>query len=112
MNVSGHEHHSLIAQVSALTLYGLFGYCAWVVCRNGWRKRRVAQASDVMVVMVEGMTCGGCSGRLTKVLERADGVREAVVSHENGTARVSGDIALEDVHVLIEQAGFDVVEPS
>ena len=73
-SVSGHEHHSFIAQV-LLTLYGLFGYFAWVGCRNGWRKRRVAPASDVMVVVVEGMTCGGCSGRLTKVLERAGGVR-------------------------------------
>ena len=72
----------------------------------------MAQASDTMLVMVDGMTCGGCSGRLTKVLERAGGVREAVVSHEAGTARVSGDIALQDVHALIEQAGFDVVEPS
>ncbi len=38
---------------------------------------------------IEGMMCGHCEARVKKVLEAIDGVKEAVVSHEKGTAVVS-----------------------
>ena len=60
---------------------------------------------------VTGMTCGGCSGRLKKVLERADGVREAVASHEDDSCSITFDPALiseTQLVALIEGAGFNV----
>ena len=38
---------------------------------------------------IEGMMCGHCEATVKKALEALDGVEEAVVSHENGTAVVS-----------------------
>lgn len=38
---------------------------------------------------IEGMMCGHCETAVKKALEAVDGVTEAVVSHENGTAVVT-----------------------
>ena len=38
---------------------------------------------------IEGMMCGHCEATVKKALEALDGVEEAVVSHEEGTAVVS-----------------------
>jgi len=37
---------------------------------------------------IEGMMCGHCEARVKKVLEALDGVEQAEVSHEAGTAVV------------------------
>ena len=38
------------------------------------------------LMKVEGMHCGGCSGRLKRTLEAMPGVESAEASHEDGTA--------------------------
>ena len=40
-------------------------------------------------ISIEGMMCGHCETAVKKALEAVDGVTEAVVSHENGTAVVT-----------------------
>ena len=40
----------------------------------------------IKVMKIEGMMCAHCEGRVKSALEGLDGVKEAVVSHENGTA--------------------------
>lgn len=40
------------------------------------------------LMKVEGMHCGGCSGRLKRTLEAMEGVESAEASHEEGTASV------------------------
>lgn len=58
------------------------------------------------LMKVEGMHCGGCSGRLTRVLQALDGVTEAGADHEAGTAYVVGDVTDEALKTAIEGAGF------
>jgi Cu2+-exporting ATPase len=45
---------------------------------------------------IEGMMCGHCEARVKKVLEALDGVDEAVVSHEDGTAIVTLNSSVSD----------------
>ena len=40
------------------------------------------------LMKVEGMHCGGCSGRLKRILEALPGVTEAGADHAAGTAYV------------------------
>ena len=44
---------------------------------------------------IEGMMCMHCEARVKKILEAIDGVEEAAVSHEKGTAvlTLSEDVA-------------------
>ena len=45
---------------------------------------------------IEGMMCGHCEATVKKALEAVDGVSEAVVSHENGTAAVKLEKPVDD----------------
>ena len=60
---------------------------------------------------IEGMMCPHCSGRVKKCLEALEGVSNAVVSHESGTAIVTSTapIADEILKKTVEDAGYDVL---
>jgi copper chaperone CopZ len=61
---------------------------------------------------IQGMSCGGCSSRLSSLLEKAPGVSAVVVSHDDNNGEISIDeavISKDQVVAIIEKAGFDVV---
>lgn len=62
-------------------------------------------------VKIEGMMCPRCAGRVKKALEALEGVTEAAVSHENGTAVITAerDIAEETVKDTVTNAGYTYV---
>lgn len=63
-----------------------------------------------ITMKIEGMMCGHCSGRVKAALEKLEGVQEAVVSHENGTAVVKGENLDPTVlKTAVEDQGYDVV---
>ena len=61
---------------------------------------------------IEGMMCGHCEARVKKALEALEGVTEAEVSHEKGTAVVtmSGDVADDVLKKAVEDQDYKVVE--
>ncbi len=63
-----------------------------------------------ITLKIDGMMCAHCSGRVKNALEALDGVSEAIVSHENGSAIVKGDaLNLDALKEAVENQGFDVV---
>lgn len=61
---------------------------------------------------VEGMSCGGCSKRLTELLGALAGVSELQVSHEQASVSLTLDesqTSQETIRETIEDAGFDVM---
>lgn len=60
---------------------------------------------------IEGMMCGHCEAAVKKALEDLDGVTEAVVSHENGTAvvKLSSDISNDVLKKTVEDKDYTVV---
>ncbi len=64
-----------------------------------------------MVLQITGMTCGSCASHVEKVLLKAPGVHEAKVSYAEGTARVSGDGALDPaaLSAAVQAAGYQAV---
>ena len=63
------------------------------------------------ILKVEGMMCPHCSGRVKKSLEELPEVIEAVVSHEDGTAKVILDkeVSYETLKKTIEDQGYKVI---
>lgn len=63
---------------------------------------------------IEGMMCGHCEARVKKCLEGIEGVTEAVVSHENGTAVVSLGTEISDdvLRETVESQDYKVVSIS
>ncbi|MGJ0427275.1 mercury(II) reductase [Methylocystis sp.] len=61
-----------------------------------------------VVLQIAGMTCSGCASHVEKALREVLGVREAKVSYAEGTARVSGDGALDPsaLSIAVQAAGY------
>ena len=59
---------------------------------------------------IEGMMCGHCEARVKKTLEAIDGVTEAAVSHEAGTAVVTlaSDVTDETLKDAVEAQDYKV----
>ncbi len=64
-----------------------------------------------VVLQITGMACGSCASHVEKVLLKAPGVHEANVSYAEGTARVSGDGALDPaaLSAAVQAAGYQAV---
>ena len=61
-----------------------------------------------MKVIIEGMTCSGCSGRVEKAIKAVPGIKEVHVDLEGNCASFEGvEPAL--VKEAIEDIGYDVV---
>ncbi len=63
-------------------------------------------------MVIEGMMCGHCSGRVQKTLEALAGVTSAAASHETGTAVVTLEAPIEDavLKAAVEEQGYTVTE--
>ena len=58
---------------------------------------------------IEGMMCPHCEARVKKALEALDGVESAVVSHEAGTAVVTGSAGFEEMKAAVEAQDYKVL---
>ena len=61
---------------------------------------------------IEGMMCTHCSGRVKTALEALDGVAEAEVSHETGTAvcKLTKDVSTETLNATVEGEGYKIID--
>ena len=62
-------------------------------------------------VSVKGMMCGHCEARVKKALEDINGIDEAIVSHEKGTAIISlsSDVSDKTIRKAIQDAGYKFI---
>ncbi|MBQ6274887.1 MAG: heavy metal translocating P-type ATPase [Oscillospiraceae bacterium] len=58
---------------------------------------------------IEGMMCKHCEARVKKTLESLEGVESAVVSHETGTAVVTGTADYETMKAAVEAQDYKVL---
>ena len=61
---------------------------------------------------IEGMMCGHCEATVKKALEALDGVSEAIVSHEKGTAivKLNANVADDVLKETVEAKDYKVTE--
>lgn len=71
--------------VVALTLTG------WGWTSDAQQQDENAQAGQVCTLKVSGMTCAGCAAAVKMAAQKVDGVKDAKVSYEKGTAEVTYD---------------------
>lgn len=66
---------------------------------------------EKLTLKIEGMTCGHCEARVEKALAEVDGVTNAKVSLEEGTATVefeAGQVTEDTLIDAVEEAGYEV----
>ena len=63
-------------------------------------------------MQIEGMMCPHCEAHVKKALEGVAEVREAIVSHKDGTAIVTldADASRETLKKAVEEQGYKVIE--
>ena len=73
-------------------------------------KKQQEESTMTKTMKIEGMMCGHCEARVKKTLEAIDGVKEAVVSHEAGTAVVTleKEVADEVLKNAVEAQDYPV----
>ena len=77
------------------------------------KKKKKAEVITMEKTMkIEGMMCGHCEARVKKVLEGIEGVGNADVSHEKGTAVVTlnGEVSDEILKKAVEEQDYQVTE--
>lgn len=57
---------------------------------------------------IDGMTCGGCSGRVSRVLHAMEGVEAADIDHVQGrgVVQVGAGVSLQSIVATVEATGF------
>jgi copper chaperone len=68
---------------------------------------------ETTTLNIQGMTCMGCVGSVTRVLKAAPGVADASVTLDPPQARVQFDAArtnLAQLKAAVEDAGYDVID--
>lgn len=88
----------------------------WFDMHDTRRDKKIKRNKKEELVMektmkIEGMMCGHCEARVKKCLEALEGVGEAVVSHETGTAvvKMEGLVADEILKKTVEDQDYKVV---
>ncbi len=73
--------------------------------------KKVEEKKMEKTMKIEGMMCGHCEARVKKTLEGIEGVAEAVVSHEAGTAVVTlnTEVSNEVLTKAIEEQDYKVL---
>ena len=69
--------------------------------------------AEVIQVSVDGMTCGGCSSKVSQALTKVNGVKEQKVCHVSKKAVVTFDpnkVTNDKIVAAINGTGFKVVE--
>ncbi len=74
-------------------------------------KKKMEEKNMEKIMKIEGMMCGHCEAAVKKALEAVEGVAEAKVSHEEGTAAVSlsGEVSDGALKKAVEDRDYRVI---
>lgn len=100
MRNTGKDKKSKESQMLALKISGINS-----------EKERMEEKIMQKTMKIEGMMCGHCEARVKKCLEALQEVKEAVVSHETGTAVVTLNTEVSDeiLKKAVEEQDYTVV---
>jgi len=110
--VGGHVHDEMgwLSMLSSIVLSLVFVAFAVEDLQAKFRRGN-ASVNSGWNVSVQGMTCGGCSSRLERVLNANDEINSAHVDLEGAQARIDGMISSESLAQVIVAAGFEPGQP-
>ena len=105
-----HEHFSWISIASSAVLVLVFLFFAVESLRTRFSDGGQTVSAG-WNVSVDGMTCGGCSSRLERVLNAHDQINSAHVDLGAARAKIDGSISATTLEQLIVNAGFEPGQP-
>ena len=107
---AAHQHAEECGPLSDASVVVFLAMMAWFAWEDlsGWLRTRGASSAtgDAVTIEVSGMTCGGCTGKLERLLNAHGAVTHASVSLDPGHAVVRGALDEQGIRTVIEEAGF------
>ncbi|DAC21753.1 MAG: cation transporter [Candidatus Poseidoniaceae archaeon] len=66
-------------------------------------------SQTIHTLSITGMTCGCCSGRVTRALQATPGVVRVLVSHEDHTGNIlaTPEVSVSTLINAVKSVGFD-----
>ncbi len=100
---------SLFVVGNALRLRNFKPYVYKEACKNSKEKENKNMKKTMII---EGMMCAHCTGRVQKALEEIEGVESVSMSLENKSAELTlgGEVTDEVLKEAVTQAGYEVTE--
>ncbi|MDE7332434.1 MAG: heavy metal translocating P-type ATPase [Lachnospiraceae bacterium] len=76
------------------------------------KKEKQEERKMKKTMIIEGMMCGHCTGRVQKALEEINGVESVTMSLENKTAEIvlGGQVADDALKAAVTEAGYEVTD--
>jgi len=61
-------------------------------------------------IMIEGMSCGHCSGRVEKMLKEQDAIKDVTVdlAGKNAIVELTANLSDDVIKEIIDDAGYEV----
>ncbi len=111
---AGHNHEHVLwwAIASAVIVVGLMTFFAIERAKRVLKNRHAPNdKAPQLVVEISGMNCNGCVERLTRSLEKVDGVQRVHVQLDPPNAVVVGNVKLESLQEAARRCGLQLREP-
>ena len=67
-------------------------------------------AEQKIILRVDGLTCGQCTGTVEKIVGKLDGVQHVHANLTEKTVEVEGSFSIQEVKDTIVRLGYQVIE--
>jgi copper chaperone CopZ len=92
------------ATATVLLLIGLF--LLFLIEELKLKFQKIEVLETAIEVPIEGLTCGGCVNKLSKVLNADENVQKVFVSLEEHKAVIETTLSLDEIKERVKTAGF------
>ena len=108
VKIMSHEHgETLWAQISAGLLFACLTFFALEELVKKLPKQKSASIGPELTLSIQGMSCGGCVGKIEKALSGRPDVSEVEINLADASAKIRGNIAKEEACDIVNKLGFE-----
>ena len=108
VEIMNHEHgETQWAQISAGLLFACLAFFAIEELVKKLPKAQSTSIEPELTLSIQGMSCGGCVGKIEKALSGRSDVSEIEINLADASAKIRGNIAKEEACDIVNKLGFE-----
>ena len=108
VEIMNHEHgETLWAQISAGLLFACLTFFALEELVKKLPKQQSTSIEPELTLSIQGMSCGGCVGKIEKALSGRPDVSGIEINLADASAKIRGNIAKEEACDIVNKLGFE-----
>ena len=108
ISVTSHEHeHGTLTQIAAGVLFACLAYFALEEVMKKLKKPQSPLNAPEVTISIQGMSCGGCVGKIEKALSNRADVSAIEISLDAANAKIRGEITKDEACDIVNKLGFE-----